>query len=169
MTDEIDEFVLQMMRDYKDKEFKSVSSEDMTGEETEAQREEMKKAEEASRELLDYIKESLGDKVSEVKLSPRLRNSAVCLTTKGDISLEMEKVLNAMPTDQMVKANRILEINPNHPVMKTLQNTYAMGEEGKDMVKTYANLLYSQALLISGLTVENPIQLGEDICKVITK
>lgn len=81
----------------------------------------------------------------------------------------MEKVLNAMPTDQMVKANRILEINPNHPVMKTLQNTYAMGEEGKDMVKTYANLLYSQALLISGLTVENPIQLGEDICKVITK
>lgn len=169
LTDEIDEFVLQMMRDYKDKEFKSVSSEDMTGEETEAQREEMKKAEEASRELLDYIKESLGDKVSEVKLSPRLRNSAVCLTTKGDISLEMEKVLNAMPTDQMVKANRILEINPNHPVMKTLQNTYAMGEEGKDMVKTYANLLYSQALLISGLTVENPIQLGEDICKVITK
>jgi len=169
LTDEIDEFVLQMMRDYKDKEFKSVSSEDMTGEETEAQREEMKKAEEASRELLDYIKESLDDKVSEVKLSPRLRNSAVCLTTKGDISLEMEKVLNAMPTDQMVKANRILEINPNHPVMKTLQNTYAMGEEGKDMVKTYANLLYSQALLISGLTVENPIQLGEDICKVITK
>jgi len=169
LTDEIDEFVLQMMRDYKEKEFKSVSSEDITGEETEAQKEEMKKAEEANKELLGFIKDSLENKVTEVKLSPRLRNSAVCLTTKGDISLEMEKVLNAMPTDQMVKANRILEINPDHPVMETLRNTYAMGEAGKDMVKTYANLLYSQAVLISGLTVEDPIKLGEDICKVITK
>ncbi len=169
LTDEIDEFVLQMMRDYKEKEFKSVSSEDITGEETEAQKEEMKKAEEDNKELLAFIKDSLDGRVTEVKLSPRLRNSAVCLTTKGDISLEMEKVLNAMPTDQMVKANRILEINPDHPVMETLRNTYAMGDAGKDMVKTYANLLYSQAVLISGLTVEDPIKLGEDICKVITK
>ncbi len=169
LTDEIDEFVLQMMRDYKEKEFKSVSAEDLTGEETDEQKEAMKKAEEDNKALLDYIKESLGGKVTEVKLSPRLKGSAVCLTTKGAISLEMEKVLNAMPTDQMVKADRILEINPDHPVMTTLKDTFAMGEEGKDMVKTYANLLYSQAVLISGLTVDDPVALGEDICKVIMK
>lgn len=169
LTDEIDEFVLQMMRDYKEKEFKSVSAEDITGEETDEQKEAMKKAEEDNKALLDYIKESLAGKVSEVKLSPRLKGSAVCLTTKGNISLEMEKVLNAMPTDQMVKADRILEINPDHAVMTTLKDTFAMGEEGKDMVKTYANLLYSQAVLISGLTVDDPVALGEDICKVITK
>ena len=74
-----------------------------------------------------------------------------------------------MPTDQMVKADRILEINPDHAVMTTLKDTFAMGEEGRDMVKTYANLLYSQAVLISGLTVDDPVALGEDICKVITK
>ncbi len=165
LTDEIDEFVLQMMGDYKEKAFKSVSAEDLSAEESEAQQEEMKKAEEENKDLLTFLKESLGDKVSEVKLSPRLKNSAVCLTTKGGLSLEMEKVLNAMPTDQSVKAERILEINPNHQVMETLKNTYAMGEEGKDLVKTYGNLLYSQAVLISGLTVEDPIQLGEDICK----
>lgn len=169
LTDEIDEFVLQMMRDYKEKEFKSVSAEDITGEETDEQKEAMKKAEEDNKALLDFIKESLSGKVTEVKLSPRLKGSAVCLTTKGNISLEMEKVLNAMPTDQMVKADRILEINPDHAVMTTLRDTFAMGDAGKDMVKTYANLLYSQAVLISGLTVDDPVALGEDICKVITK
>ncbi len=169
LTDEIDEFVLQMMRDYKEKEFKSVSAEDITGEETDEQKEAMKKAEEDNKALLDFIKESLAGKVTEVKLSPRLKGSAVCLTTKGNISLEMEKVLNAMPTDQMVKADRILEINPDHAVMTTLRDTFAIGDEGKDMVKTYANLLYSQAVLISGLTVDDPVALGEDICKVITK
>ncbi|MGC2873040.1 molecular chaperone HtpG [Ihubacter sp. mB4P-1] len=169
LTDEIDEFVLQMMHDYKEKEFKSVSAEDISGEETDEQKEAMKKAEEDNKALLDYIKESLAGKVTEVKLSPRLKGSAVCLTTKGNISLEMEKVLNAMPTDQMVKADRILEINPDHAVMTTLRDTFAMGDEGKNMVKTYANLLYSQAVLISGLTVDDPVALGEDICKVITK
>lgn len=169
LTDEIDEFVLQMMHDYKEKEFKSVSAEDISGEETDEQKEAMKKAEEDNKALLNYIKESLAGKVTEVKLSPRLKGSAVCLTTKGNISLEMEKVLNAMPTDQMVKADRILEINPDHAVMTTLRDTFAMGDEGKDMVKTYANLLYSQAILISGLTVDDPVALGEDICKVITK
>lgn len=169
LTDEIDEFVLQMMGDYKEKAFKSVSAEDLSAEESEAEQEEMKKAEEENKDLLTFLKESLGDKVSEVKLSPRLKNSAVCLTTKGGLSLEMEKVLNAMPTDQNIKAERILEINPTHPVMDTLKNTYIMGEEGKDLVKTYANLLYSQAVLISGLTVDDPVKLGEDICKLITR
>ena len=169
LTDEIDEFVLQMMRDYKEKEFKSVSAEDIAGEETAAEKEEMQKAEDENRELLDFVKEALGDKVTEVKLSPRLKSSAVCLTSKGGISLEMEKVLNAMPTDQQIKAERILELNPAHPVMTTLKETFSGGDDGKDMVKTYANLLYNQAVLISGLTVDDPVGFAEDICKLISK
>ena len=166
LTDEIDEFVLQMMHDYDGKEFKSVSAEDIAVEDDAI--EEIKKAEEDNKEMLDFIKETLGDKVTEVKLSPRLKNSAVCLTTKGGLSLEMEKVLNQMPgaEEQMIKAERILELNPEHAVMETLKKTYA---EDKDMVKTYANLLYNQAVLISGLSIENPVEFSEDICRLITK
>ncbi len=169
LTDEIDEFVLQMMRDYKEKEFKSVSAEDLAEEGSSEQQETIKKAEEENKDLLAFIKESLGDQVTEVKLSPRLKNSPVCLTTKGGISLEMEKVLNAMPMDQQVKAERILEINPDHEVMKTLQEAYAAGEDGKEKVKTYASLLYNQSLLICGLTVDDPVKFSEDICKLIVK
>lgn len=169
LTDEIDEFVLQMMRDYKEKEFKSVSAEDLAEEGSSEQQENIKKAEEENKDLLAFIKESLGDQVTEVKLSPRLKNSPVCLTTKGGISLEMEKVLNAMPMDQQVKAERILEINPDHEVMKTLQEAYAAGEDGKEKVKTYASLLYNQSLLICGLTVDDPVKFSEDICKLIVK
>ena len=169
LTDEIDEFVLQMMRDYKEKEFKSVSAEDLAEEGSSEQQETIKKAEEENKDLLSFIKDSLGDKVTEVKLSPRLKNSPVCLTTKGGISLEMEKVLNAMPTDQQVKAERILEINPDHEVMTTLQEAYAAGDEGKEKVKTYASLLYNQSLLICGLTVDDPVKFSEDICKLIVK
>ncbi len=169
LTDEIDEFVLQMMRDYKEKEFKSVSAEDLAEEGSSEQQETIKKAEEENKDLLAFIKESLGDQVTEVKLSPRLENSPVCLTTKGGISLEMEKVLNAMPTDQQVKAERILEINPDHEVMKTLQEAYAAGEDGKEKVKTYASLLYNQSLLICGLSVDDPVKFSEDICKLIVK
>ena len=169
LTDEIDEFVLQMMRDYKEKEFKSVSAEDLAEEGSSEQQETIKKAEEENKDLLAFIKESLGDQVTEVKLSPRLKNSPVCLTTKGGISLEMEKVLNAMPMDQQVKAERILEINPDHEVMKTLQEAYAAGEDGKEKVKPYASLLYNQSLLICGLTVDDPVKFSEDICKLIVK
>lgn len=168
LTDELDEFVLQMMRDYKEKEFKSVAAEDIAEGQTEEEKKEIEKAEADNKELLDFIKESLDGKVSEVKLSPRLKTSAVCLTTKGDISLEMEKLINAMPYDQHIKAERVLEINPDHKIMKALQETFKK-EDGKDMVKVYAYLLYNQALLISGLNVENPVKFGEDICEVITK
>lgn len=167
LTDEIDEFVLQMMRDYKEKEFKSVSAEDIAGDETEAQKEEMEKAEEENKDLLAFMAESLGDKVTEVKLSSRLKSSAVCLTTKGGISLEMEKVLNAMPQDQHFKAERILELNPNHAVMTALKEAFV--RDDKEQVKAYASLLYNQAVLISGLTVDDPVSFAEDICKLMTK
>ena len=169
LTDEIDEFVLQMIGDYKEKEFKSVAAEDIIAEESEEQKEAMKKAEEENQNLLAFIKDSLAGKVEEVKLSPRLKGSAVCLTTKGYISLEMEKTLNAMPMDQMVKADRILELNPNHEVFAKMKAVYGEGEEGKELVKMYADLLYNQSLLISGLSIEDPVKFGEEICKLIVK
>lgn len=169
LTDEIDEFVLQMIGDYKEKEFKSVAAEDIIAEESEEQKEAMKKAEEENQNLLNFIKESLDGKVEEVKFSPRLKGSAVCLTTKGYISLEMEKTLNAMPMDQMVKADRILELNPNHEVFAKMKTVYGEGEEGKELVKMYADLLYNQSLLISGLSIEDPVEFGEEICNLIVK
>ena len=162
LTDEIDEFVLQMIRDYKEKEFKSVSAEDISSEESADMQTKIRQAEEENKELLDFIRNTLGDRVTDVKLSPRLKDSAVCLTTKGGISLEMEKVLNAMPQDQHIRAERILELNPDHPVMETLRSAFSAGEEKKDMVKTYADLLYNQALLISGLTVEDPATFAKE-------
>lgn len=169
LTDEIDEFVLQMIGDYKEKEFKSVAAEDIIAEESEEQKEAMKKAEEENQNLLNFIKESLDGKVEEVKFSLRLKGSAVCLTTKGYISLEMEKTLNAMPMDQMVKADRILELNPNHEVFAKMKTVYGEGEEGKELVKMYADLLYNQSLLISGLSIEDPVKFGEEICNLIVK
>lgn len=166
LTDEIDEFVLQVMRAYKDKEFKSVSSEDMTSEESAEVKDEIKKKEEDNKDLLTLIKETLDGKVSEVKLSPRLKNSPVCLTAKGDLSLEMEKVLNSMPMDQGIKAEQVLEINPNHKVMDSLSSAF---DGDKELVKTYANLLYNQALLIAGMPIEDPVAFGNDICKLMTR
>ena len=169
LTDEIDEFMLQMIRDYKEKEFKSVAAEDIAVEESADAQEKIKQAEEENKDLLNFIKTSLGDKVTEVKLSPRLKDSAVCLTTKGGISLEMEKVLNAMPQDQQIRAERILELNPEHPVMEALKNAFAQGDSGKETVKTYADLLYNQAVLISGLSVEDPVTFAKEICSLITR
>ena len=161
--------MLQMIRDYKKKEFKSVSAEDIAVEESADAQEKIKQAEEENKDLLNFIKTSLGDKVTEVKLSPRLKDSAVCLTTKGGISLEMEKVLNAMPQDQQIRAERILELNPEHPVMEALKNAFAQGDSGKETVKTYADLLYNQAVLISGLSVEDPVTFAKEICSLITR
>ena len=103
-------------------------------------------------------------KVKEVKLSQRLKSHPVCLSTEGAISLEMEKVLNAMPTDEKVKAERVLEINANHPVFQKLASLY---ETDKDKLKTYAELLYAQALLMEGLPLEDPVAFSNQICDLM--
>lgn len=167
LTDEIDEFAIQMMQDYNDKLFKSVASEDMTSEETDAEKEAMKKAEKENRELLEYMKEVLGDRVSEVKLSARLKSSAACLTAKGGLSLEMEKVLNSMPLDQQIKADRVFELNPDHQVTKVLRDTLAEGDSGKEKVKLYTQLLYDQALVLNGMSIDDPARFSENINKII--
>lgn len=165
LTDDIDEFTLKAMRDYKGKEFRSTSDEDL-GIDTEKEKEEIKKQAEESKDLLGFLKESLGEKVTDVVLTSRLKNCPVCLTAKGGISLEMEKVLGAMPgTEEKVKAQRVLEINAAHPVFETLKALYPANEA---KLKDYAEILYTQALLIEGMPVEDPVAYTSAVCNLMT-
>ena len=166
LTDDIDEFALQMMREYDEKQFMSVSSEDLDVEESSEEKEAAEKQAEESKDLLEFMKEALDGKVAEVRLSQRLKSHPVCLTSKGGLSIEMEKVLNSMPVDEKVKAERVLEINANHPVMETLKAQY---DTDKETVKKYAKLLYDQALMIEGLPIEDPVAFSNAVCELMTK
>lgn len=160
-TDEIDEFAIKMLMSYKEKEFKSVSSGDLG---LESDDKESDKDTEENKELFDSMKEALGGKVKAVRASKRLKNHPVCLTNEGELSIEMEKVLNMMPDSQNIKADKILEINTNHEIFSTIKQAYA---EDKDKLKMLSNLLYNQALLIEGLTVDDPVQFANDVCQLI--
>lgn len=166
LTDSIDEFALQVMREFDEKQFKSVSGEDLDIEESKEEKEAAEKQAEESKDLLEFMKESLDGKVSEVKLSHRLKSHPVCLTSKGGLSIEMEKVLNAMPTDEKVQAERVLEINAKHPVLEKLKKEY---DTDKDTVKKYTALLYDQARLIEGLSIEDPVEFSNAVCELMTK
>ncbi|SDZ48908.1 molecular chaperone HtpG [Evansella caseinilytica] len=162
-TDEVDEFAIKMLMSYKDKQFKSVSSGDL-GIDTE-EKDDAKSEEEAeSKELFDYMKTILSEKVKDVRVSKRLKSHPVCLSTDGEVTIEMEKILNAMPDNQNVKAEKILEINPNHEVFSSLKAAF---ENDKEKVGLFTNLLYHQALLIEGLPIEDPVEFTNDICKVM--
>ncbi|MCR4795900.1 MAG: molecular chaperone HtpG [Ruminococcus sp.] len=164
LTDNIDEFAIKSLMKYKDKEFKSVSADDL-GLETPEKKEELKAKEEESASLLDELKTALDGKVTKVALSQRLKSHPVCLTSEGEISLEMEKVLNSMPTDQKIHAQRVLEINPDHEIFGKLK---ALNESGdKDKLGKYAKLLYDQALLIEGMSIENPVEFSNLICELM--
>ncbi|WP_234122036.1 molecular chaperone HtpG [Clostridium hydrogenum] len=160
-TDDVDEFAIKMIMKYKEKEFKSVSSKDLG---FEADEKESKKETEENKELFDFMKEALGDKVKEVKASSRLKTHPVCLSNDGELSIEMEKVLSMMPDNNNVKADKILEVNTNHEMFTAIKEAFA---NDKDKLKMYANLLYNQALLIEGLPVEDPVQFANDVCKLI--
>lgn len=166
LTDDIDEFALQMMHDFDEKEFKSVSAEDIDIEESGEEKEKAEKQAEESKDMLEFMKGSLDGKVSDVRLSHRLKSHPVCLTSKGGLSIEMEKVLNAMPTEEKIKAERVLEINANHPILETLKKKYA---DDRDSVAEYASLLYNQALMIEGLPVEDPVAFSNSVCRLMTK
>ncbi|MBC8610413.1 molecular chaperone HtpG [Massilimaliae timonensis] len=165
LTDDIDEFAIQMMREYQEKQFKSISAGDLDLE-TEEEKEEIKKQEEENKDLFAAMKEALGDKVSKVRLSQRLKSHPVCLTSEGGLSLEMEKVLNAMPTDQKVKAERVLEINAAHPIFETLKKLAATDPE---KLNAYTDLLYTQAMLIEGMPVEDPVAFSNAVCDLMTQ
>jgi len=160
-TDEIDEFAIKMLMSYKEKEFKSVSSGDLG---LESDDKESDKDTEENKELFDSMKEALGGKVKAVRASKRLKNHPVCLTNEGELSIEMEKVLNMMPDSQNLKADKILEINTNHEIFSTIKQAYA---EDKDKLNMLSKLLYNQALLIEGLTVDDPVQFANDVCQLI--
>ena len=167
-TDHVDEFTMQMMHDYNGKEFKSVSADDL-GLETDEEKEEIKKAEEDNKGLFDLMTEKLGGKVKAVKLSQRLKTHPVCITSEGMLSVEMEKVLSAMPDEQAhnAKAEKILEINASHPIFEKLKKLYA--EDNKDKVGEYADILYSQALLIEGMPIENPVEFTNKLCEIMAE
>ncbi|MBM7097530.1 molecular chaperone HtpG [Bacillus sp. H-16] len=162
LTDEIDEFAIKMLATFNEKEFKSVSSGDLGFDEEESQKAE--EEDKANKDLFEEMKKHLEGKVKDVRVSKRLKSHPVCLTSEGEVSIEMEKVLQAMPDNQNVKADKVLEINTAHDVFQTLKNAF---ENDKDQVKLYTNLLYNQALLIEGLPVEDPLAFSNDICKVM--
>jgi molecular chaperone HtpG len=163
LTDDVDEFALRILNDYDGKEFKSVSSGDL-GLESEEEKKTAEKQAEDYKDLFSFMKESLNDKVREVRLSPRLKSHPVCLTSEGALSIEMEKILNAIPNENNVKAERILEINPNHPIFDKLGNLL---KEDKEKLKVYTGLLYTQALLIEGIAIEDPVSFSNSICDLM--
>ncbi|MFD2655952.1 molecular chaperone HtpG [Gracilibacillus thailandensis] len=162
-TDEVDEFAIKMLMNYDDKEFKNVSSGDLDLEDEETKQEAEKQKEE-HKDLLEEMKEILGNKVKDVKLSTRLKTHPVCLSAEGDVSIEMEKVLKQMPDNQNIEATKVLEINNKHEIFQALVQAH---QSDKEKVKLYTNILYNQALLIEGLPIEDPVALTNDMCKVM--
>lgn len=164
-TEDVDEFVTKMMPVYQEKEFRSVSSNDL-GLESEKEKEETKKQQEQNKDLFGAIKEALGERVTEVRLSGRLKNAACCLTAKGQVSLEMERVLGAMPGEQKVKAERVLELNPDHEIFPILQKLYS---EHKEDLADYAELLYGQALIREGMLPEDSAAFAAAMCRLMER
>ncbi|MDE6520132.1 MAG: molecular chaperone HtpG [Ruminococcus sp.] len=165
LTDNVDEFAIKTLMNYKEKEFRNVSADDLGIEDTKSE-EEVKAKEEENADMLKDMAELIGEeKVAKVIISKRLKSHPVCLTSEGEITLEMEKVLNSMPGDQKVKAKRVLEINPEHEIFRKLQSVSDSGD--KDKLAKYANLLYTQALLIEGMPVENPVEFSNLICELM--
>ncbi|MED4531667.1 molecular chaperone HtpG [Metabacillus fastidiosus] len=162
-TDDVDEFAIKMLMTYKEKEFKSVSSGDL-GIEPEEKENKSEAEKNEDKELFEYMKDILKNKVKDVKASKRLRSHPVCLSTEGEVTIEMEKILNAMPDNQNVKADKVLEINPNHDVFKSLQKAF---ENDKEKLALYTQLLYNQALLIEGLPINDPVEFTNDMCKIM--
>lgn len=163
LTDNVDEFALRMLMKYDDKEFRNISSDDLELESTE-EKEKVKELAEENKDMLAFVKESLGDKVKDVRLSGKLKSHAVCITTDGMISTEMEKVLNAMPAQEKIKAQRVLEINGEHPIFQRLQELY---QSDKERLKLYAEILYDQALLLEGISLEDPSDFSQKLCRLL--
>lgn len=163
MIDDVDEFVIKVMGDYEGKQFKSVSADDLDLT-TDDEKKQLEKSAEENSSLFNAMTEALTDKVKKVKPSNRLKTHPVCISSEGEITLEMEKVLNSMPMDQKVKADRVLEININHPIFETLCGI----KDDKDKLASYTELLYDQALLIEGLPIENPIDFSNKLCELMT-
>ncbi|MBQ7013497.1 MAG: molecular chaperone HtpG [Oscillospiraceae bacterium] len=161
--DNVDEFAVKTMMSYKDKQFKSVSANDIDLD-TEEEKKALEEKKEANKDMFETMCGALDGKVQRVTISSRLKSHPVCLTTEGDLTLEMEKVLNAMPTDNKVQAKLVLEINPEHPVFDRLTALHGTDEE---KLQKYSKLLFNQALLIEGMPVEDPVAFSNLICELM--
>ncbi|MBL4934066.1 molecular chaperone HtpG [Clostridium paridis] len=162
-TDDIDEFAIKTIMNYKDKQFKSVSSGDL-GIESDENDETSDTNKNENKDLFENMKNNLLNKVKDVRASKRLKNHPVCLANDGEVSIEMEKILNSMPDNQNIKADKILEININHPVFESLKEAF---KADKDKFNLYTDILYNQALLIEGLSISDPVEFTNNICKIM--
>ena len=165
LTENIDEFVIQVLMEHKEKKFINVCANDVDLD-TDEEKEALKKENEENKDMFTLMKETIGEGVQEVRFTHRLKNHPVCLTSEGALSVEMEKVINSMPNDQKVKAQTALEINDTHPIAQKIKDLYA---NDKEELKKYTQVLYAQARLIEGLPVENPTQISNLICEIIAK
>ena len=165
MTDEVDDFLIRMIRDFQDKPFRSAAGEDLGLEETEEEKQEFEKKKDESKDMLEKMKEMLGGRVKEVRISQRLKSNPVCLAVDGDVSIEMERVMNSMPIQEKVESQKVLEINPDHPVFNALTSAFKSGDD--DKLRIFTSLLYDQAALIGGLTVEDPVAFSNHICDLM--
>ena len=165
LTENIDEFVVKSLMNYDEKKFTNICTNELDLD-SEEEKEKLKKENEENKDMFDAMKDAIKDDVQLVRFTHRLKNHPVCLTSEGAISLEMEKVINAMPTDQNVKAQKVLEINEEHPIANKLKELY---KDDKDKLKDYTKILYSQARLIEGMTIENPTEISNLICDIMSK
>ncbi len=165
LTDEIDEFAIKVLMNYKEKEFKNISSADL---DLKQEDEKEKESSEEDKSIFSFMKEALNNKVKEVRASKRLKTHPVCLATEGELSIEMEKVLKAMPDSMAgdVHAEKILEINTEHQMFTKIKSFYV---NDREKLKKLANVLYNQALLIEGLPIEDPVQYANDVYELIEK
>lgn len=162
LTADVDEFCVKVMMNYDGKAFKSISDTDIDLD-TEEEKEAAKKLDEENKDMFDFMQKAISDKVKSVRLSKKLKSHPVCLSSDGAITIEMEKVLNAMPQNEgnKVKAEKALEINPEHPIFEKLKDLY---ENDRDKLTDYTKLLYSQALLIEGMSIEDPVEFANLVC-----
>ena len=163
LTDYVDEFVINSLMEYKEKKFMNVSSEELDLN-SEEEKEAIKKVNEENTDLLKNMKDIL--EITDVRFTNKLKNHPVCLVSKGNVSIEMEKVLNAMPTDEKIEAQTILEINNNHPIADKIKSLY---NQDKEEFEKYSKVIYAQAKLIEGLPLDNPSQISNIICDIISK
>lgn len=165
LTEYVDEFAIKSLMEYDGKKFVNVSEENLDLD-TEEEKKEIKKINDENKEMLNSMKEIIGSDVSDVRFTHRLKNHPVCLVSEGPVSIEMQKVLNAMPTDQSINAKIILEINSSHKIADKLKELY---KSDKEKFNEYTKILYSQSRLIEGLSIENPTEISNLICDLLSK
>ena len=165
LTEYVDEFAIKSLMEYDGKKFVNVSEENLDLD-TEEEKKEIKKINDENKEMLNSMKEIIGSDISDVRFTHRLKNHPVCLVSEGPVSIEMQKVLNAMPTDQSINAKIILEINSSHKIADKLKKLY---KSDKEKFNEYTKILYSQSRLIEGLSIENPTEISNLICDLLSK